>query len=258
MRDRQLDPLVARSPAWEARRIPSVGGSPTNSRRRAHRTGRSPLDAKHRSQPAHRSRGAGHPEEQPTRSSSWWRKSGSKLKRSPRPTSKLLKDRGVRRLFRQRRHRLRVDRRGLRPTEALRTRFPRGHRLRAREPGDLDGSRGPHLGDGHPQAIMLHTSVGAPQANGICGVFNASSAQIPLLVDCRTHAAVRRDRLRFAPEPASTGPRRCLIRRAWFASSWGGDYELRGGEQVEAVVDQSNRPRDDREPRGPGLPVAPA
>ncbi|MFI0486684.1 thiamine pyrophosphate-requiring protein [Actinomadura sp. 9N215] len=97
-------------------------------------------------------------------------------------------------------------------------------------------AHGAHLGDGRPQAVMLHTSVGT--ANAVCGVLTAARNRVPLLVTAgRTPlfedgAPGARDAgIHWAQELYDqAGMLRELVK-------W--DYELRDGVQVETVVDRA-------------------
>ncbi len=89
---------------------------------------------------------------------------------------------------------------------------------------------------GHPQVVMVHVNVGL--ANTICGVMNASRAQLPLiLASGRTPWTEKgsdgaRDRyIHWAQEMQDQG---ALVRQH---TKW--DYELRSAGQIDDLVDRS-------------------
>ncbi|GAA4232088.1 hypothetical protein GCM10022254_31080 [Actinomadura meridiana] len=97
-------------------------------------------------------------------------------------------------------------------------------------------AHGAYLGDGKPQAVMLHTSVGT--ANAVCGVLTAARSRVPLLVTAgRTPlfedgpSGARDAGIHWAQELYDqAGMLRELVK-------W--DYELRDAVQVETVVDRA-------------------
>ncbi|TYB42444.1 thiamine pyrophosphate-requiring protein [Actinomadura chibensis] len=97
-------------------------------------------------------------------------------------------------------------------------------------------AHGAYLGDGRPQAVMLHTSVGT--ANAVCGVLTAARSRVPLLVTAgRTPLfedgppGAREAGIHWAQEMYDqAGMLREFVK-------W--DYELRDGAQVETVVDRA-------------------
>lgn len=108
-------------------------------------------------------------------------------------------------------------------------------------------AHGCYLATGRPQAVMVHTIVGT--ANSVMGVMNASRQNIPMLVLAgRTpiteqgHPASRNRVIHWAQEAYDqAGVLREFVK-------W--DYELRSGDQVEAVIDRALRIAMS-EPRGP-------
>jgi len=97
-------------------------------------------------------------------------------------------------------------------------------------------AHGYYLATGRPQAVMLHVSVGT--ANGICGIFNASRENVPILFTAgRTPLT----------EGASPGARSIYIHWAQEMFDQAGmvreivkwDYELRNADQLETVVDRA-------------------
>lgn len=98
-----------------------------------------------------------------------------------------------------------------------------------------------------PQAVMLHVSVGT--ANAVCGVFNAARAQVPMLFTAgRTPLfedgplGSRSNDVHWSQEMFDqAGMVRELVK-------W--DYELRGGRNVEQVIDRALS-ISMAEPRGP-------
>lgn len=108
-------------------------------------------------------------------------------------------------------------------------------------------AHGYYLATGRPQAVMVHTIVGT--ANAVMGVMNASRQNVPVLVMAgRTPIT----------EQGQQGSRNRVIHWAQEAYDQAGalrefvkwDYELRNGEQVEAVIDRALRIAMS-EPRGP-------
>jgi acetolactate synthase-1/2/3 large subunit len=97
-------------------------------------------------------------------------------------------------------------------------------------------AHGTYLGNGQPQAVMLHTSVGT--ANAVCAIFNASRDRIPIILTAgRTplfeHSVFgsRNGQIHWAQEMFDQAS---MVREH---VKW--DYELRDGVQVEAVVDRA-------------------
>ncbi|TMQ93106.1 thiamine pyrophosphate-requiring protein [Actinomadura soli] len=97
-------------------------------------------------------------------------------------------------------------------------------------------AHGAHLGDGRPQAVMLHTSVGT--ANAVCGVLTAARSRVPLLVTAGRTPLF---------EDGAPGARDAGIHWAQEMYDQAGmlrefvkwDYELRDAVQVETVVDRA-------------------
>ncbi len=108
-------------------------------------------------------------------------------------------------------------------------------------------AHGYYLATGRPQAVMVHTIVGT--ANAVMGIMNASRQNVPVLVLAgrtpiteKGHLASRNRVIHWAQEAYDqAGALREFVK-------W--DYELRNGEQVEAVIDRALRIAMS-EPRGP-------
>ena len=108
-------------------------------------------------------------------------------------------------------------------------------------------AHGCYLATGRPQAVMVHTIVGT--ANAVMGIMNASRQNVPVLV------MAGRTPITEEGNPAS---RNRLIHWAQESYDQAGmlreyvkwDYELRTGDQVEAVIDRALRIAMS-EPRGP-------
>jgi acetolactate synthase-1/2/3 large subunit len=100
---------------------------------------------------------------------------------------------------------------------------------------------------GKPAAVMVHVTVGT--ANALCGLINASRDNVPVLLAAgRTpitetgHAGSRNRSIHWGQEAFDPGG---MVREY---VKW--DYELRGGQPVEAVVDRALDIAMS-EPRGP-------
>ncbi|WP_236795503.1 thiamine pyrophosphate-requiring protein [Amycolatopsis sp. GM8] len=97
-------------------------------------------------------------------------------------------------------------------------------------------AHGAYLGDGGPQVVMLHTNVGT--ANAVCGALNAGHARIPILLVAGRSPVF---------EAGPTGARDSVIHWAQEMYDQAGmlreavkwDYELRGSEQLHAVLDRA-------------------
>jgi acetolactate synthase-1/2/3 large subunit len=97
-------------------------------------------------------------------------------------------------------------------------------------------AHGAYLGDGHVPAVMVHTSVGT--ANAVCGVFNAATDRIPVLL------AAGRTPLFEDSVPGSRDGGIHWAQEMYDQASmlrefvkW--DYELRDGVQTAAVLDRA-------------------
>ncbi len=103
------------------------------------------------------------------------------------------------------------------------------------------------LVSGRPQAVMLHVNVGT--ANGLCGVINASRAQIPMLFTSgRTpinESGVHGSRSIFIHWPQEMFDQAGMVREH---VKW--DYELKNGDQLATVVDRALNIAT-TEPQGP-------
>ena len=108
-------------------------------------------------------------------------------------------------------------------------------------------AHGYYLTTGRPQAVMVHVNVGT--ANGICGLINAARDNVPIifmagrtpLTETELHGS-RSGSIHWAQEMFDQAG---MVREA---VKW--DYELRNGEQVEAVIDRAIEVAMS-EPRGP-------
>lgn len=108
-------------------------------------------------------------------------------------------------------------------------------------------AHGYYLVTGKPQAVMVHVNVGT--ANAICGIINAFRDRVPIIMTSgrtplteRELPGSRSGSIHWAQEMFDqAGMLREVVK-------W--DYELRNGEQVEAVVDRALEIAM-AEPRGP-------
>ena len=108
-------------------------------------------------------------------------------------------------------------------------------------------AHGYYMVSGRPQAVMFHVNVGT--ANGICGVMNAARENVPILFTSgRTplnETDVRGARSVFIHWSQEMFDQAGMLREM---VKW--DYELRGPEQLETVVDRALNIAMS-EPRGP-------
>ena len=108
-------------------------------------------------------------------------------------------------------------------------------------------AHGYYMVSGRPQAVMFHVNVGT--ANGICGVMNAARENVPILFTSgRTplnETDVRGARSVFIHWGQEMFDQAGMLREM---VKW--DYELRGAEQLETVVDRAINIAMS-EPRGP-------
>ena len=117
-------------------------------------------------------------------------------------------------------------------------------------------AHGYYLATGRAQAVMVHVNVGL--ANCIMGLINAASENIPMVVLAGRTPVTEHQRLGSRMTPIQYGQemrdQSAMIREL---VKW--DYELRYGEQVEALIDRAYTIAMS-EPRGPvflGLPREP-
>ena len=108
-------------------------------------------------------------------------------------------------------------------------------------------AHGYYLATGRPQAVMVHVNVGL--ANCIMGLINAASENIPMVVLAGRTPLTEHQRLGSRMTPIQYGQemrdQSAMIREL---VKW--DYELRYGEQVEALIDRAYTIAMS-EPRGP-------
>jgi acetolactate synthase-1/2/3 large subunit len=108
-------------------------------------------------------------------------------------------------------------------------------------------AHGYYLATGRPQAVMVHVNVGL--ANCIMGLINAASENIPMVVLAGRTPVTEHQRLGARMTPIQYGQemrdQSAMIREL---VKW--DYELRYGEQVEALIDRAYTIAMS-EPRGP-------
>lgn len=125
-------------------------------------------------------------------------------------------------------------------------------------------AHGRYLATGKPQAVMAHVTVGL--ANCIMGVLNAASDNVPLIVMSGRTPITEGERLGARDVPIHWGQdTRDVAGMIRSAAKW--EYELRYGDEVEAVIDRAIAVAM-TEPRGPVFlalprepladPVAPA
>ena len=108
-------------------------------------------------------------------------------------------------------------------------------------------AHGYYMITGKPQVVMVHVNVGT--ANAICGVINAARENVPILLAAgrtplyeKDRVGARNNHIHWAQEMFDQGS---MLREF---VKW--DYELRGPEQVQTVVDRALGIAM-TEPRGP-------
>ena len=108
-------------------------------------------------------------------------------------------------------------------------------------------AHGYYLATGRPQAVMVHVNVGL--ANCVMGLINAASENIPMVILAGRTPITEHQRLGSRMTPIQYGQemrdQSAMIREL---VKW--DYELRYGEQVEALIDRAYTIAMS-EPRGP-------
>src|ERR1700744_517219 len=97
-------------------------------------------------------------------------------------------------------------------------------------------AHGAYLGDGHIQAVMVHTSVGT--ANAVCGTFNASTDRIPILL-AAGRSPLFEDSVLGARDGAIHWAQEMYDQASMVREFVKWDYELRDGVQVAAVLDRA-------------------
>jgi acetolactate synthase-1/2/3 large subunit len=97
-------------------------------------------------------------------------------------------------------------------------------------------AHGAYLGDGRVQAVMLHTSVGT--ANAVCGVFNAATDRIPILLTAG-RSPLFEDSVLGSRDGTIHWAQEMYDQASMVREFVKWDYELRDGVQVAAVVDRA-------------------
>ena len=97
-------------------------------------------------------------------------------------------------------------------------------------------AHGAYLGDGHVQAVMVHTSVGT--ANAVCGVFNASTDRIPILL-AAGRSPLFEDSVLGSRDGTIHWAQEMYDQASMVREFVKWDYELRDGVQVAAVLDRA-------------------
>jgi acetolactate synthase I/II/III large subunit len=97
-------------------------------------------------------------------------------------------------------------------------------------------AHGAYLGDGHIQAVMVHTSVGT--ANAVCGTFNATTDRIPILL-AAGRSPLFEDSVLGSRDGAIHWAQEMYDQASMVREFVKWDYELRDGVQVAAVLDRA-------------------
>jgi acetolactate synthase-1/2/3 large subunit len=97
-------------------------------------------------------------------------------------------------------------------------------------------AHGAYLGDGHIQAVMVHTSVGT--ANAVCGTFNAATDRIPILL-AAGRSPLFEDSVLGSRDGAIHWAQEMYDQASMVREFVKWDYELRDGVQVAAVLDRA-------------------
>jgi len=100
----------------------------------------------------------------------------------------------------------------------------------------ISAAHGAYLGDGRVQAVMLHTSVGT--ANAVCGVINASTDRIPILLTAG-RSPLFEDSVLGSRDGSIHWAQEMYDQASMVRELVKWDYELRDGVQVAAVVDRA-------------------
>jgi acetolactate synthase I/II/III large subunit len=100
----------------------------------------------------------------------------------------------------------------------------------------ISAAHGAYLGDGRVQAVMLHTSVGT--ANAVCGVLNASTDRIPILLTAG-RSPLFEDSVLGSRDGSIHWAQEMYDQASMVRELVKWDYELRDGVQVAAVVDRA-------------------
>jgi acetolactate synthase-1/2/3 large subunit len=97
-------------------------------------------------------------------------------------------------------------------------------------------AHGAYLGDGHLQAVMVHTSVGT--ANAVCGTFNAATDRVPILL-AAGRSPLFEDSVLGSRDGAIHWAQEMYDQASMVREFVKWDYELRDGVQVAAVLDRA-------------------
>jgi acetolactate synthase-1/2/3 large subunit len=97
-------------------------------------------------------------------------------------------------------------------------------------------AHGAYLGDGHVQAVMVHTSVGT--ANAVCGTFNAATDRIPILL-AAGRSPLFEDSVLGSRDGTIHWAQEMYDQASMVREFVKWDYELRDGVQVAAVLDRA-------------------
>jgi acetolactate synthase-1/2/3 large subunit len=97
-------------------------------------------------------------------------------------------------------------------------------------------AHGAYLGDGHVQAVMVHTSVGT--ANAVCGTFNATTDRVPILL-AAGRTPLFEDSVLGSRDGGIHWAQEMYDQASMVREFVKWDYELRHPEQVETVLDRA-------------------
>ena len=97
-------------------------------------------------------------------------------------------------------------------------------------------AHGAYLGDGHVQAVMVHTSVGT--ANAVCGTFNATTDRVPILL-AAGRTPLFEDSVLGSRDGGIHWAQEMYDQASMVREFVKWDYELRDGVQVAAVLDRA-------------------
>jgi acetolactate synthase I/II/III large subunit len=97
-------------------------------------------------------------------------------------------------------------------------------------------AHGAYLGDGRLQAVMVHTSVGT--ANAVCGVYNAATDRIPILL-AAGRSPLFEDSVLGSRDGTIHWAQEMYDQASMVREFVKFDYELRDGFQVAAVLDRA-------------------
>jgi acetolactate synthase-1/2/3 large subunit len=114
-------------------------------------------------------------------------------------------------------------------------------------------AHGAYLMSGEPQAVMFHVNVGT--ANAVCGVLNAAAERVPLLV-CAGRTPIYEGGALGARNTRVAWGQEMYDQPALVREAVKFEYELRGGPQLEDVVDRALTLMM-TEPRGPAYLTLP-